>query len=130
MNRQVSEALATRQSKPTLFALENLSGVRRATEKARVQDRRVQAGWVFYQLRQMIGYKATKSGRSVVAVGPRYTSQTCPTCGLVGKAGRRKKTREYCCSNCGCRSNGGRVAAMNIRQLGYQSIVETQSGML
>lgn len=130
VNHQVSKALVNRQSKPTLFALENLSGVRRATEKVRVQDRYVQVSWAFYQLRQMIEYKAAQAGHSVVVVDPRYTSQTCPTCGLVRKANRRKKTHEYHCSNCGYRSNDDRVAAMNIQRLGYQSIVETQSDML
>lgn len=130
VNHQVSKALVNRQSKHTLFALENLSGVRRATEKARVQDRYVQVSWAFYQLRQMIEYKAKKAGHSVVVVDPRYTSQTCPTCGVVRKANRRKKTHEYQCLNCGYRSNDDRVAAMNIQRLGYQSIVETQSDKL
>ena len=130
VNHQVSKALVNRQSKPTLFALENLEGVRRATEKVRVQDRYVQVSWAFYQLRQMIEYKAAKAGHSVIVVDPRYTSQTCPTCGLVRKANRRKKTHEYHCSNCGYRSNDDRVAAMNIQRLGYQSIVETQSDKL
>lgn len=130
VNHQVSKALVNRQSKPTLFALENLRGVRRATEKVRVQDRYVQVSWAFYQLRQMIEYKAKKAGHSVIVVDPRYTSQTCPACGLVRKANRRKKTHEYHCSNCGYRSNDDRVAAMNIQRLGYQSIVETQSDKL
>lgn len=130
VNHQVSKALVNRQSKPTLFALENLSGVRRATEKVRVQDRYVQVSWAFYQLRQMIEHKAAQAGHSVVAVDPRYTSQTCPTCGTVRRANRRKKTHEYQCSNCGYRSNDDRVAAMNIQRLGYQSLVETQSDKL
>lgn len=130
VNHQVSKALVSRQSKPTLFALENLSGVRRATEKVRKGDRYVHVSWAFYQLRQMIEYKANKAGHSVVVVDPRYTSQTCPTCGLVRKANRRKKTHEYYCSNCGYRSNDDRVAAMNIQRLGYQSLVESQSDKL
>ena len=130
VNHQVSKALVSRQSKPTLFALENLEGVRNATERVRKSDRYVQVSWAFYQLRQMIEYKAAKAGHSVIAVGPRYTSQTCPTCGLVRRANRRKKTHEYHCSNCGYRSNDDRVAAMNIQRLGYQSIVETQSDTL
>jgi len=130
VNHQVSKALVNRQSKPTLFALENLSGVRNATEKVRKSDRYVQVSWAFYQLRQMIEYKAAQAGHSVVVVDPRYTSQTCPTCGTVRRANRRKKTHEYHCSNCGYRSNDDRVAAMNIQRLGYQSLVETQSDKL
>ena len=95
VNHQVSKALVSRQSRPTLFALENLSGVRRATERVRKSDRYVQVSWAFYQLRQMIEYKAAQAGHSVVVVDPRYTSQTCPTCALVRKANRDKKTHEY-----------------------------------
>lgn len=127
VNHQVSKALVSRQSKPTLFALENLEGVRHATEKVRVQDRYVQVSWAFYQLRQMIEYKAKKAGHSVIVVDPRYTSQTCPKCGTVRKANRDKRLHEYHCSNCGYRSNDDRVAAMNIQRLGYQSLVESQS---
>ena len=127
VNHQVSKALVSRQSKPTLFALENLEGVRHATEKVRVQDRYVQVSWAFYQLRQMIEYKAKKAGHSVIVVDPRHTSQTCPKCGTVRKANRDKRLHEYHCSNCGYRSNDDRVAAMNIQRLGYQSLVESQS---
>ena len=91
------------------------------------QDRYVQVSWAFYQLRQMIEYKAKKAGHSVIVVDPRYTSQTCPKCGTVRKANRDKRLHEYHCSNCGYRSNDDRVAAMNIQRLGYQSLVESQS---
>lgn len=130
VNHQVSKALVNRQSKPTLFALENLEGVRHATEKVRKRDRYTQVSWAFYQLRQMIEYKAVKAGHSVIMVDPRCTSQTCPKCGMVRKANRDKRLHEYRCSNCGYRSNDDRVAAMNIQRLGYQSIVESQSDTL
>lgn len=78
----------------------------------------------------MIEYKAKKAGHSVIAVDPRYTSQTCPKCGMVRKANRDKRLHEYQCSNCGYRSNDDRVAAMNIQRLGYQSLVESQSDKL
>ena len=127
LNHQVSKALVSRQSKPTLFALENLKGVRHATEKVRVQDRYVQVSWAFFQLRKMIEYKAKKSGHSVIVVDPRYTSQTCPKCSTIRKANRDKRLHEYHCSNCGYRSNDDRVAAMNIQRIGYQNLVESQS---
>ena len=73
VNHQVSKALVSRQSKPTLFALENLSGVRGATEKVRKSDRYVQVSWAFYQLRQTIEYKAKKAGHSVVSWWTRAT---------------------------------------------------------
>lgn len=130
VNHQVSKALVNRQSKPTLFALENLEGIRHATEKVRRQDRYTQVSWAFHQLRQMIEYKALKAGHSTIAVDPHYTSQTCPKCGMIRKANRNKRLHEYQCSNCGYRSNDDRVAAMNIQRLGYQSLVESHSDKL
>lgn len=130
VNHQVSKALVSQQDKPTLFALENLKGVRHATEKVRKQGRYMQVGWAFFQLRQMIEYKARKAGHSTIAIDPHYTSQTCPKCGMVCKANRDKRAHEYRCANCGYRSNDDRVAAMNIQRLGYQSIVESQSDTL
>ena len=88
-----------------------LEGVRHATEKVRKRDRYTQVSWAFCQLQQMIEYKAVKSGHPVIMVDPRYTSQTCPKCGMVRKTNRDKRLHEYRCSNCSYRSNDDRVAA-------------------
>lgn len=124
VNHQVSKALVNACDKPTLITLEDLTGVREATERVGRTQRYVQVSWAFYQLRQMIEYKAAKAGHTVLAIDPAYTSQTCPRCGLILKTNRNKKTHEYVCEGCGYRSNDDRVGAMNIRRVGYQTLVD------
>ncbi|MCB7078789.1 transposase, partial [Caldibacillus thermoamylovorans] len=75
----------------TMFVLEDLTGVRSATEKVQVKNRYVSISWAFYQFRQMLEYKAQLNGQKVIVVDPKYTSQTCPKCGHVEKANRNKK---------------------------------------
>ena len=124
VNHQVSKALVNACDKPTLITLEDLTGVREATERVGRKQRYVQVSWAFYQLRRMIEYKAAKAGHTVLAIDPAYTSQTCPRCGLILKKNRNKKTHEYVCEGCDYRSNDDRVGAMNIQRIGYQALVD------
>lgn len=128
VNHQVSKALVDECEQPTLIVLEDLKGIREATERVGKSRRYVQVSWAFFQLRQMIEYKALKAGHSIMLVDPAYTSQACPRCGLVRKANRKHRAHEYVCAGCGYRSNDDRVAAMNIRRLGYAALVESQTG--
>lgn len=48
---------------------------------------------------QMLRYKAAKAGGAVVEVGPRGTSQTCPSCGVIKK--KELSQRVHRC-DCGC----------------------------
>ncbi len=91
VNHQVSKALATSNPKHTLFILEDLSGVRNATERVRTKDRYVSVSWSFYDLEQKLTYKAKQNQSTVIKVDPRYTSQCCPVCGHIEKANRNKK---------------------------------------
>ena len=119
VNHQASKALVNRYDRDTMFVLEDLTGIRNATEQVRVKDRYVQVSWSFHQFRQMVEYKAKRNGQKVVFVDPAYTSQTCPKCGKIRKANRDKKRHLYVCRNCGYRSNDDRIAAMNLRHKGY-----------
>ncbi|GGI15450.1 transposase [Galliscardovia ingluviei] len=130
INHQVSQALISQQAEPTLFVLENLTGIRQATQKVRKRDRYVQVSWAYYQLRTMIEYKAKQHGHTCIAIDPKYTSQTCPRCGMVCKTNRNKRMHEYRCANCSYQSNDDRVAAMNIQRIGYMQLVESQSDKL
>src|SRR5208337_2015092 len=62
------------------IALEDLKGIRdRTTVQAKHRAR--YPGWSFFQLSSFVEYKAALAGVPVVAVDPRYTSQTCSVCG-------------------------------------------------
>lgn len=99
-----------------------LKCIRETTVKANRGRRYVQVSRAFFQLRQIIEYKARRAGHAVMLIDPAYTSQTCPRCGMVRKTSRRKNVHLYVCANCGYRSNDDRVAAMNIRGIGYETL--------
>jgi IS605 OrfB family transposase len=122
VNHQVTKALVEQYPQGTCFVLENLSGVRHATEKVRVKDRYVQVSWAFYQFRQMLEYKARLHGQQVIKVDPRHTSQTCPKCGHREKDNRNKKLHIFCCKKCHYTSNDDRIGAMNLHRKGMEAI--------
>jgi putative transposase len=124
VNHRVSKALVERYGANTLFVVEDLTGVRDATERVRVKDRYETVSWAFYQLRQMIAYKAVLRGAKVIAVDPRHTSQTCPKCGNTEKSNRNKKKHTFSCKTCGYTSNDDRIGAMNLQRKGMEYIAE------
>lgn len=124
VNHTVSKALVDRYGKDTLFVIEDLSGVRKVTERVRTKDRYISVSWAFYQLRQMLEYKALLGGSKTIVVDPRYTSQTCPKCGHIEKLNRNKRTHTFQCKNCRYTSNDDRIGAMNLQRKGIEYIVE------
>ena len=120
INHKVSKALVENNPKHTLFVLENLTGIRSATEKVRTKDRYVSVSWSFYDLEQKIRYKAIKNESTVITVDPRYTSQCCPICGHTEKSNRNKKKHLFCCKNCGYSSNDDSIGAMNLYRKGIE----------
>ena len=105
----------TRAPEGTLFVLEDLTGIRNATERVALKHRYEQVSWSFYDLRLKIEYKARKYHGMAIAVDPKYTSQTCPICGHVDPSNRDKKNHSFTCRKCGYRSNDDRIGAMNLR---------------
>lgn len=120
INHALSKALVEQAGTNSLFVLEDLEGVRSATEKVRKRDRWYTVGWAFYQLRQMIEYKAKRNESTVIVVDPSYTSQTCPKCGHTEKANRDKKKHIFQCKTCGYTSNDDRIGAMNLHRKGME----------
>ncbi len=120
VNHQVSKALVVRYGVKTLFVLEDLKGIRGATERVRRRDRYTSVSWAFYQLRQMIEYKAALQQARTVAVDPHYTSQTCPQCGQVARGNRDKRRHRFACQQCHYRSNDDRIGAMNLHRQGIE----------
>lgn len=124
VNHQVSKALVTQYGTNTLFVIEDLTGIRAATERVRLHHRYQSVSWTFFQLRKMLEYKASLQGSKVIAVDPSYTSQTCPKCGHTEKANRIKKKHTFQCKSCSYTSNDDRIGAMNLQRKGIEYIVE------
>ena len=118
LNHQFAKALVENNPEHTLFVLEDLTGIRSATERVRTRDRYVSVSWAFYDLECKIIYKAKLKGSLVLKVDPRHTSQRCPICGHVQRSNRNKKLHRFVCKKCGYRSNDDRVAAMNLHRMG------------
>lgn len=125
INHQISKALVESNPKHTLFVMEDLSGVRNATERVRTKDRYVFVSWSFYDLEQKLIYKAKQKQSIVIKVNPRYTSQCCPVCGHIEKANRNKKLHLFNCKNCGYKSNDDRIAAMNLYRMGINYLEDS-----
>ena len=122
INHQITKALIEKYGANTLFVLEDLTNVRNSTEKININNRYISVSWAFYQFRQLLEYKAQINGSMVIAVNPKYTSQTCPKCGHIEKSNRDKKRHIFCCKKCNYQSNDDRIGAMNLYRKGIEYI--------
>ncbi len=75
--------------------IENLSQIPRERK-----DAFVLRNWSYYELQQMIEYKAKSHGIEVRKVNPAYTSQTCSVC---GERGERQTQVKFICVNPDCK---------------------------
>lgn len=71
------------------------------------------SSWSYYELQNMIEYKAEREGIKVRYVDPAYTSQTCSKCGHVDKENRPTQAK-FKCVNCGLELNADHNASINI----------------
>ena len=117
-NHCLSKALIRDNPEGTLFVLEDLTGIRSATERVRVKDRYVQVSWPYYNLEKKLTYKAQMNGSVVIKVDPKYTSQTCPICGHREKNNRDHGKHVFRCRECGYTTNDDRIGAMNLQRMG------------
>lgn len=69
--------------------------------------------WGYYQLQQMIEYKAEREGIEVKYVDPYHTSQTCSECGHY-EEGQRETQEKFICKSCGFSANADYNASRNI----------------
>lgn len=80
------------------ISIEDLTNIR-FTSKNRNKTFRTKLGkWNFSQLRSFLTYKAALSGVKLVAIDPRYTSQTCHCCKHIGK----RTNKVFKCTNENC----------------------------
>ena len=115
INHKISKALIERCIRDKSgIVLENLKQIRQ-TSKSRRKQRYTLNSWSFYQLAQMMEYKAKKLGIPIFYIEPQYTSQRCSKCGHIEKANRNGKL--FCCKKCGKVENADVNAGFNIAEL-------------
>ena len=124
VNHCLSKALIRDNPEGTLFVLEDLTGIRSATERVRVKDRYVQVSWPYYDLEQKLTYKAQMNGSVVIKVDPKYTSQTCPICGHREKNNRDHGKHVFRCRECGYTTNDDRIGAINLQKMGTEYLLK------
>ena len=100
-NHQVSKQIID-------FALQNRAGMIRVEDLHfdTKEDNKLLRNWSYYELQQMIEYKANKEGIMFEKVNPKYTSQTCSFCGHF-EEGQRTKQDNFYCKNPNCKKGKG-----------------------
>ena len=131
LNHNISKLIIlSALSSKAIVAIEDLTGIReRTNQQPRTKvERRRSNSWSFFQLRQFLEYKGIQFGVEVVAVSPRYTSQTCHQCLHIhpdrDKSYRSEKN--FKCGDCGWHGdadeNGAKmiqfVGAVHVNRLG------------
>ena len=76
------------------------------------------AGWSTF--RRWLEYFGVKYGKVTVAVPPHYTSQNCSNCGEIVK--KALSVRTHKCTHCGYEADRDTNAAINILQLGLDTL--------
>ena len=118
VNHCVSKALVNKYPSNTLFVLEDLSNVRKSTQRVKKERKYTQVSWSYYDLESKLKYKALLKGSFVLNVPANYTSQRCPVCGHIQDTNRDKEKHCFCCHKCDYRSNDDRIGAMNLFLMG------------
>jgi putative transposase len=78
------------------------------------------------ELIQKTEYMAEKSGKVLIKVNPKHTSQKCNVCGHVDASSRDKE--KYICTACGHMAHADINAAKNIKKLAMNNIVSMVLG--
>ena len=73
-------------------------------------------GW--HEFGRQLNYKQAWRQGEVLFVDPKFTSQTCPSCGKVDKENRRSQS-EFCCTQCGYQANADHIGAINVLRAGH-----------
>ena len=130
-NHRISKRIV-RKAKDTGrgIAIEDLTGITRRVTVRHTQRAR-HMSWAFFQLRTFLAYKARLLGVRLQLVDPRYTSQSCPECGVIDKRNRKNQS-EFLCVECGFAGHADHVGARNIssRAVVNQPIVANDDGIV
>jgi len=117
LNHKMSTKLIKEARKQNAgLVLEDLTGIRNNKKQSK-SFRYALNSWSFYQFRLFLTYKAKLYGVPIAFIDPRYTSQQCSKCGLLGE----RNGKSFKCS-CGHVENADVNASFVIsrRHQGFQ----------
>jgi len=97
------------------FAVKHHAGIIHMEELKldRLKHKSLLRNWSYYQLQNMVEYKAEREGIAVYYVDSSYTSQRCSQCGNL-EEGQRVDQETFICKNCGFKTNADYNASQNI----------------
>lgn len=84
-------------------------------QKAGLNRSILDAGWGVFL--RVLASKAESADRELIAVDPRNTSRTCPSCGHCC-AENRTSQAEFRCVRCGLAEHADTVGALNVLRAG------------
>lgn len=92
--------------------------------RSRLAKHIADAGWTTFK--SQLEYKAERYGRTLVKVDPKYTSQTCSSCGHKDKENRQSQSK-FICLSCGEEQNADVNAAKNILARALASVSQREA---
>ena len=120
-NHSISKELVQRAlDRQKALAVETLTGIRGRGNGLSRAFRTELNSWAFLQLKSLLSYKSLQAGVTLIEVDPRYSSQTCSTCGHCERANRKTQER-FCCVCCGLEMHADFNAALNLKARGELS---------
>lgn len=119
---KITKQLASSDDVST-YVLEDLTGLYQ--QRRSKNFNRLKSTWSPSMFEFMLQYKCEEKGIEVIKIDPRYTSQTCSSCGKVEK--KNRKSSMYKCCHCGYVGHADINAALNIRDKYVSTLPATSS---
>jgi putative transposase len=98
---------------------------RNVRQKAGLNRSILNQGWCNFGI--MLKYKLEERGGEIVTVDPRYTSQTCSSCGTVDRDSRKSQA-VFSCDHCGFVEHADINAAINILRRWNTPCLDVEEG--
>lgn len=97
-----------------IIRMEDLTNIRQTAKRRGKEQKSHLQKWGFYQLQQMVQYKANLAGIRIEYVNPQYTSQTCR---LGHQDSRNREGIRFVCKVCGDQRHADVNGSMNIAKV-------------